>query len=280
MPEKLPYLNLGCGYHFNDAWTNIDFVSTGSDVIAHNLLHGIPAPDSHYEVVYHSHVLEHFSKQNAVIFLKECFRVLKPGGTLRVAVPDLRMIINEYLAISLLLDKSPEDEYLQSCHQWLLLEMYDQTVRSKPGGEMAAFIKQERLLNPDFIIKRCGYEVKSILEAKVNPSIDFHTERKAKILNLASLKQKLKTLLLKRLLKKDYDLLPEAKFRSSGEIHQWMYDKHSLRRILLETGFTNIETQTAFKSSIPDWESFQLESNNNEIRKPDSLFMEAQKPAK
>ena len=95
----MKFLNLGCGSHYSQKaeWTNIDFVSTGKDVIGHNLLRGIPFEDNRFDLVYHSHVLEHFSKEEGDTFISECLRVLKPGGTLRIAVPDLERIAKEYL---------------------------------------------------------------------------------------------------------------------------------------------------------------------------------------
>ena len=78
--SKLPYINIGCGFHFHEDWTNIDFHASGKDVIAHNLLKGIPFSDASFEVAYHSHVLEHFLKKDADFLISECYRVLKPGG--------------------------------------------------------------------------------------------------------------------------------------------------------------------------------------------------------
>ena len=91
------YLNLGCGSRFFDDWVNLDFASTSPHVKAHNLLEGIPFKESSFNVVYHSHVLEHFSKTDAEILIKECYRVLEKNGILRIAVPDLEGIIREYL---------------------------------------------------------------------------------------------------------------------------------------------------------------------------------------
>ena len=67
-----------------------------------------------------------------------------------------------------------------------------------------------------------------------------------------------------------------GKFRLSGEIHQWMYDKYSLGKLLKETGFKNIKVCNSFESSIPDFNKYHLDiEEDNSIRKPDSLFMEA-----
>lgn len=107
-------------------------------MIAHNLTQGIPFPDNYFDVVYHSHVLEHFPTAQAEDFIKDCYRVLCPQGILRVVVPDLEAIARTYLHA---FDKVNngfiewDDNY-----QWILLEMYDQTVRNQTGGEMVNFI--------------------------------------------------------------------------------------------------------------------------------------------
>ena len=47
--------------------------------------------------VYHSHLLEHLPREAALPFSQECYRVLKRGGIIRVAVPDLERIARLYL---------------------------------------------------------------------------------------------------------------------------------------------------------------------------------------
>jgi len=97
----MDYLNLGCGYRYHPEWTNVDFVSTGEGVIAHNLRSGLPFPDNHFEVVYHSHVLEHFhyALDNELLnVLTEWKRVLQPGGQLLISVPDLKTLCWLYLS--------------------------------------------------------------------------------------------------------------------------------------------------------------------------------------
>src|SRR5438309_2155706 len=57
----------------------------------------IPLGNASVEVLYTSHTLEHLDKQEAILFLREAERVLIPGGIIRVVVPDLRLLINEYI---------------------------------------------------------------------------------------------------------------------------------------------------------------------------------------
>ncbi|MGF1587860.1 MAG: methyltransferase domain-containing protein [Pleurocapsa sp.] len=59
-------------------------ISAGKDVIAYDLRQKIPFEDNTFELVYHSHLLEHFPKPMAESFIKECCRVLRPQGILRV----------------------------------------------------------------------------------------------------------------------------------------------------------------------------------------------------
>jgi hypothetical protein len=72
------------------------------------------------------------------------------------------------------------------------------------------------------------------------------------------------------------DLQKLSQFRVSGEIHQWMYDRYSLSKLLAETGFSNIRQCKADESDIPNFRSYLLDTEENGmIRKPDSLFIEA-----
>ena len=66
-------------------------------------------------------------------------------------------------------------------------------------------------------------------------------------------------------------------FRSNGEIHQWMYDSYSLSHLLRKVGFEQIKVCSAFESRILNWEKYELDTVDGEIRKPDSLFIEATK---
>lgn len=271
------YLNLGCGAYFHRDWVNIDFKSNDDEVIEHNLLNGIPFDDCCFEVVYHSHVLEHFNKPDGRNFIKDCHRVLKEGGLIRVVVPDLEQIAKNYLS---LLEESYHDlsnPILRANYEWMLLELYDQVVRSKPGGQMIEYLSQDALINEDFIFSRIGAEGKEILENIRNQenSLNKYTKPPYFLRLLRFLKKTKNRIPLVFLSKQNRMYYEIGKFRMGGEIHQWMYDRFSLTRVLQDVGFSDITIVDAFVSKIPNWDKYNLDIKNSEIRKPDSIFIEA-----
>lgn len=269
-------LNLGCGKSYHPLWTNIDFVSTGPDVLAHNLLSGIPFSDHSFDAVYHSHVLEHFSKGEAQSFIAECYRVLKPAGVLRVIVPDLEGIVKCYLTkLDECLVNKPgaNDDY-----DWILLELLDQMVRKSSGGEMRRYLLEEK--NKDFVFNRIGNEAKAFWTCKDGPLSKMD---KIKRMSLIKILQTLGLKLVKNIFsllgcKRFLKVYEEGLFRNSGEPHQWMYDRYSLKRLLEEAGFVNVKVCAANESRIPEFWKYSLDVLDGVVRKPDSLFVEASKP--
>lgn len=127
-------LNLGCGAKTSPACVNIDrnihlriarnpvlfqlalwtlseqrkrhLRNLKTNILMFDLRKGIPYPDNSADAIYHSHVLEHIDRNlsdgerdNARGFLNECLRVLKPGGVLRVVVPDFELSCRRYIEV-------------------------------------------------------------------------------------------------------------------------------------------------------------------------------------
>jgi len=281
----MPYLNIGCGKHYHRDWTNIDIVSTGEAVIAYDITQGIPFPNDSFDVVYHSHILEHIPKIGAEYFLEECCRVLRPQGVLRVVVPDLEEIARVYL--NSLEKASYNVEEWEQNYQWILLEMYDQTVRNQPGGEMINFLSRQDLSNQDFIVKRCGIEIKNIIVAaqkQITAAKPVPDSNLKKLLNyiyrlLRHSEYRHQEILKLILSSTELEALRIGQFRQSGEIHQWMYDHYSLSVLLKNSGLERITRRTAYESYIHQWTSFNLDTEpDGSIYKPDSIYIEAVKP--
>jgi hypothetical protein len=48
---------------------------------------------------------------------------------------------------------------------WIMLELYDQTVRNFSGGEMFQYFVRESIPNENFVLERCGVEAKKLIES-------------------------------------------------------------------------------------------------------------------
>lgn len=267
-------LNLGCGGRFHPAWVNLDLRPQHPSVRPHDVAAPLPFPDASFDAVYHAHLLEHLPRDGATPFLRECFRVLKAGGVVRVVVPDLEQIAELYLRA---LDAAWDgDAEARRQHAWAMLEMYDQVVRDRPGGDMLAYLGSA--MPDDVAWCRLGAD---------GPVIRQHLGRAVPAALPPSLLQRCQRLLggawrewlIRWLLGNDYDLLQRARFRHGGEIHHWMYDRLALRALLTAVGFERFRLVTVGDSSIPGWADDQLDTQpDGAPAKPDSLYAEAVRP--
>ena len=90
-------VNLGSGDMWHPQWQNYDLNALPPHVTALDVRRPLPFGDATVDAIYHSHVLEHLSKQEARLLTGECRRVLRSTGILRVVVPDLERIARAYL---------------------------------------------------------------------------------------------------------------------------------------------------------------------------------------
>lgn len=91
-----PYsLHLGCGGVYLKDWINIDLGSPTADV-HWDLTAPLPIADASCQYIFHEHMLEHFPVEIGLRVLRDCHRVLRPGGVLRVAMPSLRYLTDKY----------------------------------------------------------------------------------------------------------------------------------------------------------------------------------------
>ena len=88
-------LHLACGNHLLPGWANIDQLDAPG-VIKHDLTQPLPAASGTIAFIFTEHFIEHVTRSQGVKLLKECHRLLKPGGVLRISTPDLKKLIAEY----------------------------------------------------------------------------------------------------------------------------------------------------------------------------------------
>ncbi len=99
-------INLGCGTNVIEGWYNYDHPDPAvvggmphesiQGVIDHDLSNGIPHDDATVAIVYSEHVIEHLEKGDAEDLLRDCYRVLQPGGHLRIGWPALELTLRAY----------------------------------------------------------------------------------------------------------------------------------------------------------------------------------------
>ncbi|MEX2150262.1 MAG: methyltransferase domain-containing protein [Steroidobacteraceae bacterium] len=264
-------LNIGCGNAFHPHWVNLDASPADRSVTAWDVRRGLPFEENSFAAVYGSHVLEHLEPVVAGRLLRECHRVLRPAGIVRLVVPDLEEIARLYLES--LEGALAGNVRARQRYDWMMLELYDQAVRTSSGGEMAACL--ERAMDKEqreFVASRIGKEVKGRpagrpgMLQRLGSKVQQARKAAAGVAAMVFLGAEGRA------------ALREGLFRRGGEVHRWMYDRFSLRHALEQAGFAGARVCSADDSGIPGFADYGLECIDGRERKPDSLYIEAQKP--
>jgi len=212
-------LNIGCGSRYLPGWENLDFRHVSQDVKPWDLRKRLPYADGSMDLVYSSHLLEHLSPEQAEKLLKESLRVLKPGGVVRVVVPDLEALARNYLCemekvrnVSLAEAQGTQrggetaDCRLQTAdhglnaineerrtkneepapaerYDWAVIFLIDQLVRTRCGGTMLARLAEYKGNPPEFLKEYFNEEWRECVLGKVE-SRKQKTEKQCPISNI------------------------------------------------------------------------------------------------
>jgi SAM-dependent methyltransferase len=275
-------LNLACGgvYITSNDWINLDYVSSDTHVQAANLLETLPFESNSISLVYSSHFFEHIPLHQVPSFLRECHRVLEPGGVIRLVLPDFEEMCREYLSQ---LDRG---DYTKA--KLCVIDIVDQCVRLESGGELAKIYRkysQDLAGNDqirDYLYSRNGQYLP--LSSALSQST-----RSSKLINLLT---KPNLFIKKFIYQLDrvrinilISLLPKA-FReqnvslaSIGERHHWLWDYYQLKCLLDEVGFNNVQRWDFNTSQIDDFPFQPLDANSDKQPRKgqQSMYLEAMK---
>jgi predicted SAM-dependent methyltransferase len=87
-------LHLGCGKNILSNWLNTDVNPWTPPHLQIDARSSLPFGDAVFQYIFHEHLIEHLTYSEALLFTKECWRVLKPGGVIRIATPDLQFLMD------------------------------------------------------------------------------------------------------------------------------------------------------------------------------------------
>ncbi|HYG23660.1 MAG TPA: methyltransferase domain-containing protein [Verrucomicrobiae bacterium] len=269
-------LNVGCGDRFAKGWLNVDFHPVSKSVKRVNLLAGLPFSDNNFDVVYSSHVLEHFSRDAAEGLAREMHRVLKPNGIIRVVVPDLEQTCREYLRI---LEQATTSANARSQYEWIMLELLDQLTRVHPSGLMAAFFERLSKSNNEEMIAYVQSRTENTPLIFVRPKTRAERVRDLSLPKMLTKLVYVYIALVKRLFPgRLRDAIVDAS--RVGEKHRWMYDRFGMTLLLQSVGFRDITFLSANESAIPDFVTDHLDTlPDGRPYKNVSLYAEARKSA-
>lgn len=170
-------VNIGSGLSGAPGWYNIDNSPTlwlsrlplvrrlfrtpdwPKDVHRHDVKKGLPFADQSIRYIYSSHTFEHFTWDDSLLVAQECFRVLQPGGVIRIVVPDLGLIVREYL----------QDPDPRASHQFLSRLSLSHTVHDliHPGSNHSQMFDERSLVH---LLRQAGFpqvEVSRFMDSRI-----------------------------------------------------------------------------------------------------------------
>jgi predicted SAM-dependent methyltransferase len=86
-------LHLGAGPNVLDGWFNTDACPIDKRVFYIDASRSLPVDDQTFDYLFSEHLIEHLTYMDALSMLKECHRIVRPGGRIRIATPDIDKII-------------------------------------------------------------------------------------------------------------------------------------------------------------------------------------------
>jgi SAM-dependent methyltransferase len=261
-------------------WNNVYFSPlpqpSSSEAIFHDLASPLPFADGSFDGIYACRVMEHLSPKDGDRFAAELCRLLKPGGVCRLSTPDLEEIAEEYLKQLKRGWEDPAERNLMRFH-WIKLQMLDQMVRERSGGDMWDAIVRG-YYDPEYGKERFGEAFEEFLPrpAAKRAAPGVVPSRPPWVRAIRRVAGRAYRAAVARLQPRPAPAPTDP--RSSFEADKWLHDRLSLRVCLEQAGLRDCRVKDFRSSDIPGWDRFQLDkSKAGDHALEPSIYVEGRK---
>jgi len=126
-------LHLGCGWNEIPGWLNTDHIPVRDSIFKVDATKRLPFQDDSFEFIYTEHMIEHLQFDQFLFLLKECFRVLKKDGFIRISTPDLNFLIKLFI--------SPHDDLHVNYMNWSTSKFIPYALSATPAFVINNYVR-------------------------------------------------------------------------------------------------------------------------------------------
>lgn len=126
--NEVAKLQIGAGTNLREGWLNTNYFPWQKNVLHLNAAQRFPFADNSFDYIFSEHMIEHIDYNEGLVMLSECFRVLKPGGRIRLSTPDFQFLMALYTQKH----NSTQQTYLQWMTDWMTERKEDSAPYSDP----------------------------------------------------------------------------------------------------------------------------------------------------
>lgn len=166
-PQSKIKLHIGCGTIYKKNWINIDNNSDNNINkldLNWDLTKDLPFPNDSVDFIYNEHFIEHLTYLQGQKFLKNIFNLLKNGGVIRIACPDLKQVIEGYY-----FDNWRKQDWVTTFgFQWIKsrCEMVNICLNKYPWGHQYVYDREDMIR----ALIEAGFKKTNIKEKKIGKS--------------------------------------------------------------------------------------------------------------